>query len=622
MSGFQGLKDLFRRRMDAAVKTDMPRQTSTSGYEEELHRQRQQLGVNIKPDMERHTADVQQVFVGKAGLSPLQEKNPHLDEEDTESPYIKKEQEELWSSQGGEQNQWLEGADTTKFMFTTVIVKGEDNVEEKFQSSQLHKRQTEEVETEAGAEDHGRPAPALKLDPERLLQLETEVKTEDASDPDTDDSDDWREAEVHHTGLKSVDNLEDKRPENAKKSHSCSQCGRTFKIKQNLKRHMRVHTGEKPYICQKCGKRFSWDNQLKRHKCIQGQTSELHQNQRVERREAQSRTDGGEPEPARTSSPERHSQHETENGGDGEKTTGHQLDLNSEESSKNERSNKSNTCFFCCKAFKKKWDLTQHMKNHTGEKPFSCSECGKKFGQKHHLIGHKRVHTGEKPFSCSECGQRFTRNSTLTCHMAIHRGEKPFGCSVCGKKFNQRGHLITHMLVHSGEKPFGCSECDKRFTHKYYLTLHMARHKGEKPISCSVCEQNFSWYSQLKNHKCFGGQTSEFYQNQMFEETTETGADVEDCGGPGLARNSDQERHLQLETEIKTENLSEPETEISNDWKEIREHQSGFDFMTNYDLFQRAATFNSERKQISDPESDETTHNNHLLKIYTNSYVG
>ncbi|XP_074540907.1 uncharacterized protein LOC141801667 isoform X2 [Halichoeres trimaculatus] len=461
-----------------------------------------------------------------------------MDQEDTEYPHI---EEKLWNGKGpGEAN-------TTKLLFTSLPVKSDDD-EEKPQSSQSCKGQTEQIKTENDEENCTGPEPHRGLDAEKTMQPDSKATSRDCSEPDTDDSEDWKETGGHHSGSISEINVTDDKP------YGCSDCGKSFKFRRNLKGHMRIHTGEKPYRCRTCGKTFSWHNQLNRHKCDDVDPLILLHYQPAEKIETESRTneeDCGGVELVKTIGLERHSLQMTgvkTEDPDLEKTTENQSDLNSIENCKNKSSNRLHKCTFCGKTFEFKRYLTQHMKGHIRGRPFLCSVCGKSFGQKSYLIKHMSEHSGEKPFSCSECGKRFTRNSGLICHMALHRGEKPYSCSVCGKRFTQKGHVISHMLIHSGKKPFGCSECSKSFTHKYYLNLHMARHKGEKPLICCVCDQRFSWHSQIQGHKCSGGETLEFNQNQNMKTKK---AEGQDC--------------------------SKPDRE---DWKKTKEHNSG----TNYGI--------------------------------------
>uniref|UniRef100_A0A3Q3E2G2 C2H2-type domain-containing protein n=1 Tax=Labrus bergylta TaxID=56723 RepID=A0A3Q3E2G2_9LABR len=186
--------------------------------------------------------------------------NPGCPLSRTKPQHIKEEHEELWSSQEEEQLQELEEADTTKFPFTPVSVKSEDG-EEKPQSSQLHQRQTEQMETGGDGEDCGGAKPEWYSDPERRLQPVTEVKT--------DDSHDWQETREDLSEL----NFKNKKQQTGKRPHRCSECGKRFNAKGNLTRHMMIHTGEKPFSCSQCEKRFTLKASLTYHMAIHREKS-------------------------------------------------------------------------------------------------------------------------------------------------------------------------------------------------------------------------------------------------------------------------------------------------------------------------------------------------------------
>uniref|UniRef100_A0AAY5KIH2 C2H2-type domain-containing protein n=1 Tax=Esox lucius TaxID=8010 RepID=A0AAY5KIH2_ESOLU len=321
--------------------------------------------------------DLQQlnISVSEAELPPEQQHSelewrPSHGQEDPESTQIKKELEEIWSSQEEEQLQGLEedNSDSTPAFVQSNHYEDPTKPSYFYEAPKENKSvstTTEQIKIEADVEDYRESEPTSVPQHPTIVNPEcsaaqSEMGVVGSMEKHFDQVQSKRtnmlKGQVSHintTGSKSSDLSLLQSPSQMNATPCCKVCGKAFRQMGSLFKHVEIHTKDNEKLCGVCGKNIESTESMKDH-------LQFHIAAR-------------------------------------------------------------NSCNFCGKFFTQNGSLKTHMRIHTGEKPYRCPFCCREFITGGDLKIHIRIHTGEKPFCCSDCGKSFARSGHLKKHRRTHR---------------------------------------------------------------------------------------------------------------------------------------------------------------------------------------------------------
>ncbi|KAA0703256.1 hypothetical protein E1301_Tti006947 [Triplophysa tibetana] len=331
----------------------------------------------------------------------------------------------------------------------------------------------------------------------------------------------------------------------------CHICGKSFRLRAQLKSHLMSHSEEKPFKCENCEKDFKYSWNLTKHKreaCPQSTVP------------SKKSSDADSNLPAKFKCPicshmfkyfynrarhlREHCLKEYMHKGKGKIGDKYWCPLCKEKYTLSGNRNRhiKNTCIklklYTAKGKMKEkpekeittnekeedLPLTQPIQNLARYKcPFCPATYSSKSGYYTHLAKHKLLANNKKaikfnnkavdlkssrtesaennentPITCRFCGRVFTSLLILDKHLQIHKGNRPFRCLDCGKNFARHAHLIAHKNVH--KRKIQCSVCQEVLPSIGDWLKHRQSHPEKGTLKCPECPMQFKFPVFLLRH--------------------------------------------------------------------------------------------------------------------------